>query len=209
MSLITPFLRRTLPLGLFVVLLAGCAGSPRLVEGNVTSFSTLTALPTPPTYRFERLPSQQAHSALWEPIEAQAQQALSKVGLRHAETDASLIIQIGAARGPLSENTRRNPWTTHYSLYYADPFYNPFGWGWSRWGMGWMMDRPHPLHHRAVTLVMRDAVSKEVVYETSAVHEDIWTDDPAIYGALFAQALSDFPQPPSGPRILSTPLPPK
>jgi len=204
------FQRLLLPLCL-VALLTGCASGARLVEGNVQSFSTLTALPTPPTYRFERLPSQQAHSATWEPLEAQAEQALRKVGLQRAEAseaEACLIVQIGAAHGPRPAATRYGPWTAHYSLYYADPFYGPWGWGmgWNRWGMGWMMDRPHPLHHRAVTLVLRDAASYEVVYESSAVHEDVWTDDPAIYGVLFEQALNGFPQPPSGPRVLSTPL---
>ena len=48
-------------------LLAGCAG-PRLVESDVSSFSTLSALPSPPTYRFERLPSQQAQAAAFAPI---------------------------------------------------------------------------------------------------------------------------------------------
>jgi len=202
------FYRRLLPLLCLTALLEGCASNSRLVEGNVTSFSTLNALPTPPTYRIERLPSQQAHSALWEPIEAGAQQALAKVGLQRADTDASLVVQLGAARGPMPSTVRRSPWAGHYySLYYADPFYSPFGWGWNRFGMGWMMDRPHPLHHRAVTLVLRDAASGQVVYETSAVHEDVWTDDPAIYGVLFEQALSDFPQPPSGPRVVSTPMP--
>ena len=43
------------------VLLAGCAG-PRLVESQVSSYSSLSALPSPPTYRFERLPSQQAQA---------------------------------------------------------------------------------------------------------------------------------------------------
>jgi len=201
------FHRLLLPLCL-IALLTGCASGPRLVEGNVNSFSTLTALPTPPTYRFERLPSQQAHSATWEPLEAQAEHALGKVGLQRADADARLIVQIGAAHGPRPATTRHSPWTAHYSLYYADPFYGPFGWGigWNRWGMGWMMDRPHPLHHRAVTLVLRDAASYEVLYESTAVHEDVWTDDPAIYGVLFEQALHGFPKPPSGPRVLSTPI---
>jgi len=208
------FYRRLLPLLCLTALLAGCTSSPRLVESNVASFSTLTALPTPPTYRMERLLSQQANSALWEPIETQAQQALDKLGLQRVHSDASLIVQVGAfvqigATQSLAPppTALRSPWASYYySLYYTDPF-GPFGWGWSRFGISYMMIKPFPQHHRAVTLVLRNAASGQVVYETFASHEDVWTDDPAIYGVLFEQALSDFPQPPSGPRVVSTPMP--
>lgn len=190
-----------LPMCLAVALLAGCAG-PRLVESEVSSFSTLTALPSPPTYRIERLPSQEAHAAAYGPIEAQAEQALARVGLRRDDTHPRLIAQIGAQGG----YTAPRSWP-----YYADPFYPRFGWGvgyGSRWGwgmgMGWMMDAPPTLYHRRVSLVLRDAATQQVVYETSAVYEDVWTDDPAIYGVLFNQALSGFPQPPRGPRTLRT-----
>ena len=42
------------------------------------------------------------------------------------------------------------------------------------------------------------------MYETSATYEDVWTRDPAIYGVLFDQALSGFPQPPQGQRSVRT-----
>ena len=61
--------------------LTGCA-SVRLVDSDVQSFSQLSALPAPATYRFERLPSQQAQSGQQDTIEAQAAQALAKVGMR-------------------------------------------------------------------------------------------------------------------------------
>ena len=57
-------------------LLAGCA-SVREVQSDVQSFSALTALPAPPTYRLELLPSQQAQALQFAAIEAQAQQALA------------------------------------------------------------------------------------------------------------------------------------
>ena len=50
--------------GLLAATLAGC-GAPRLVEGQVQSFSTLTAAPAPATYRIERLPSQQTPAKRW------------------------------------------------------------------------------------------------------------------------------------------------
>ena len=50
-----------LVVGLASALLAGCS-TTRVVEGQVQSFSTLAAVPTPATYRIDRLPSQQAPS---------------------------------------------------------------------------------------------------------------------------------------------------
>jgi len=47
------------------------------------------------------------------------------------------------------------------------------------------------------------------VYETSAVYEDVWTDDPAIYGVLFDQALTGFPRPPAGQRKVRTEITPQ
>lgn len=44
--------------------------------------------------------------------------------------------------------------------------------------------------------MLRDAATQQIVYETSAVHEDVWTSDPAIFGILFDAALTGFPQPP-------------
>ena len=53
---------------------------------------------------------------------------------------------------------------------------------------------------------MRDANTQAVVYETSAVHEDVWVSDPAVYGVLFDAALDGFPKPPQGPRQVRLPL---
>lgn len=188
-------------------LLAGCSG-PRLVEGDVTSYSTLTALPQPASYRIERLPSQQAYQANFAPIEAQAVAALARVGLQRDEAQPGLVAQLGAEAGYA---TPRN-WP-----YWGDPFYGRFGWGlgwgggWnSHWGLGmnWMMDAPPTLYRRAVSIVLRDAKSQQVVFESSAVFEDVWTRDPMIFGVLFDQALSGFPNPPAGPRKLRTELAP-
>lgn len=71
----------------------------------------------------------------------------------------------------------------------------------------WQVGAPAPLHRRVVSIVMRDARTQEVVYETSAVHEDVWVSDPAVYGVLFDAALTGFPQPPQGPRQVRIPLP--
>lgn len=196
---------------LSALLLAGCS-TTRVVESEVSSFSTLSALPAPPTYRLERLPSQQAQAVQFATIEAQAQQALARVGLQRDDANAKLVLQLGVQGGMVP-----NPYWSGYPRAYPFGGSWPYGrWGWSMgygrgWGGGmgmgmgmggWMMDAPPPLYHRKVSLVLRDAATQTIVYETSAVHEDIWTNDPAIFGVLFDAALSGFPQPPKGPRVV-------
>jgi hypothetical protein len=183
--------------------LAGCSTGPRLVEGQVQSFSTLAAVPVPATYRIERLPSQQRPP--FEPIAALAEQALARVGLTRDDAAPRLLVQIGVQAAAVPR---------------YDPFaygpYGPYPWGLSGWygrGWGWGLhgawdfSAPPPLHRRAVSLVLRDAATQAVVYETSAIHEDVWVSDPAVYGVLFDAALTGFPRPPQGPRQVRLPLP--
>ena len=204
-------LRFPIALGLVAsaLLLAGCS-TTRQVESNVNSFSSMAALPVPPTYRLERLPSQAANAVHFDAIESQAQQALTNVGLTRDDSNASLVLQLGAQAGFVP-----NPyWGPAYGAYpYGpSPFYGRWGWGFGYgrggWGLGmgsgWMMDTPTPLYQRKVSLILRDAKTQKIVYETSAVFEDVWTDDPAIYGVLFRQALAGFPTPPRGTRVVRT-----
>ncbi len=197
-----PRLFRCLWLLLAAAVLAGCA-STRTVDSTVSTYSTLPGLPSPPTYRLERLPSQQAQAAQFAPIEALAQQSLARVGLQRDDADARLVLQIGASAS--------TTWPASW------PYYGPAypGWGWGvgwggrggwGWGMGtgWMMDRPPTLYRREASLVLRDAATQKIVYETSAVYEDVWVNDPAIFGILFDAALTGFPAPPSGPRQVRT-----
>lgn len=185
-------------------LLAGCA-SVREVRSDVQSFSALAALPSPPTYRLELLPSQQAQAPQFAAVEALAQQALARVGLQRDDSQPSLVVQISAQ----ARYTRDSP---YYGAY--GPRWN-WGLGFGRgagWGMGlgfggFMFDTPPLLHYRAVSVVMREQRTQRIVYETSAVHEDVWTNDPAIFGTLFDAALSGFPNPPQGARQIRTPLP--
>ena len=194
--------RRWIPALLLCAVAAGLAGcsTQRLVDGRVQSFSTLAAVPSPATYRIERLPSQQMPS--FEPIAALADQALARAGLRRDDAAPRLLVQIGVQADTVPR---------------YDPFggpYGPYPWGFGGWygrgwGVGgiWRMGEPTPLHRRAVSVVMRDAQTQAVVYETSAVHEDVWVSDPAVYGVLLDAALQGFPQPPQGPRQVRLPLP--
>ena len=184
-------------------LLGGCA-THRVVEGDVRSFSQLPAAASaqqPMTYRLERLPSQQ--DASFDPILALAEQALARAGLARDDAGGQWVVQLGAQAG---FTPRRDP-------FYDGPGWAFGGWGWyggrGGWGMRgmWNLGEPAPLHRRAVSIVMRDARTQAVVYETSAVHEDVWVSDPAVYGVLFEAALNGFPQPPQGPRQVRIPLP--
>ncbi len=191
--------RRWIPallLGLTAALLAGCS-TTRVVEGRVQSFSTLAAAPAPATYRIERLPSQQAPS--FYAIATLAEQALARAGLQRDDAAPHLLVQLGVQ----ADTVQRH-----------DP-YGPDHWGMGGWyGRGWgvhgmlRFGAPTPLYRRAVSVLMRDARTQAVVYETSAVHEDVWVSDPAVYGVLFDAALNGFPQPPQGPRQVRLPLVP-
>lgn len=189
-------------------LLAGCA-SVREVQSDVQTYSALPGFPVPPTYRLELLPSQQAQAPQFAAIEAMAQQSLARVGLQRDDSRGSLVVQIGA----------QARYTRDMASYYGP--YAPYGprWNWGMgfgrgagWGMGvgfggFMFDTPPLLYYRAVSVVMREQNTQRIVYETSAVHEDVWTNDPVIFGTLFDAALSGFPNPPQGPRQIRTPLP--
>lgn len=190
--------------GAAALALAGCSTSPRLVDGRVQSYSTLNTAPAPATYRLERLPSQQTPS--FDPIASLADQALAKAGLQRDERAPRLLVQVALQADSVP---RADPWGYPYGPY---GWPGAFGAGWygRGWGVGglWRMGDLTPLHRRAVSVVMRDATTQAVVYETSAVHEDVWVSDPAVYGVLLEAALQGFPQPPQGVRQVRLPLPP-
>lgn len=193
--------------------LAGCS-TTRVVEGQVQSFSTLAALPSPATYRIDRLPSQQTPA--FDAIAALAEQSLARAGLQRDDAAPRLLVQIGVQAGTVPRYDPYWPYGPHgfygpYRGYYGWGHGGWYGRGWhGGWGVGglWRMGEPTPLHRRAVSLVMRDATTQATVYETSAVHEDVWVADPAVFGILFDAALAGFPKPSGGPRQVRIPLAP-
>ena len=187
----------TLPLLCAALWLTGCA-STRLVDSDVQSFSQLAGAPARSTYSFERLPSQQAQSAQQSAVEEQARLALAKVGLRQDNAAPFYRVQ-PHARIDLQA----------YPDYWDGP-----GWGWGGWGGGRgfygglsMRFPPPTLYRREVGLILREAASGTVVYETRAVHEGVWTDNPAVFAAMFDAALNGFPTPPTGPRRIVLEIP--
>ena len=187
----------TLPLLCAALWLTGCA-STRLVDSDVQSFSQLAGAPARATYSFERLPSQQAQGAQQSAVEDQARLALAKVGLRQDSAAPFYRVQAHARTDLLA-----------YPDYWDGP-----GWGWGGWGGGRgfygglsMRFPPPTLYRREVGLILREAATGNVVYETRAVHEGVWTDNPAVFAAMFDAALNGFPTPPSGQRRIVLEIP--
>jgi hypothetical protein len=178
--------------GLAGVVLAGCA-TGYLLDNNVQSFSGLGAMPASPTYRFERLPSQQASPGQSQ-LEAIADPALFKAGFRRDDAAPRYSVQVTARVQPVL-----SPW--------ADPWD-----GWGGWGMGFRgrgvglgfggpfprMERPW--YYREVGVIVRELPAGRVAYETHAMNDGPWAGDASILPAMFEAALQGFPTPPPGPR---------
>lgn len=221
--------RWTVAAALAALLLGGCASTYR-VDSQVESFANWTetgsasgtqataptALPqAPQTYRFERLPSQREGdpAARQNALESYARDALAQLGWTAVDGAAASpwTVQVSAS----SLRQARSPW---------DEPWPPF---WPMWGVGvgshgarvsgqlvWgpmfppmfpYNDRPY--YQRKLTLVVREAASGRVVYETRAAHDGPWNDAPGLWRAMVSAALRDFPAPPAGVREVNVDLP--
>ena len=188
-------------LALAAVTLSGCA-TGYLLDNNVQSFSSLPSLPPTPTYRFDRLPSQQASPGQAQ-LEALADPALFKAGLRRDDATPQYSVQVSAR-----VQQALSPW--------ADPWDRWGGWG--GWGGGFAgrgvgigfggsfprMERPWFL--REVAVVVRELPSNRVVYETHAGNDGPWGDNATVLPAMFDAALQGFPAAPAGMRRVNIQL---
>ncbi|MBN8751619.1 MULTISPECIES: DUF4136 domain-containing protein [Variovorax] len=202
-------MKRALSALLLTASLTGCATS-WVVDSDVKSFSSLAAVPPGATYRFDRLPSQQADGARQDSLEAMAAAALDKVGLRRDDAHPQYNAQIGAR-----VTAGLSPW--------ADPWLydGPWGYGWGggygyygrRWyGGGWyggpaFAPPANPWYEREVSIVLREAGSNRVVYETRARNDGPYTSSAAVLPVMFQAALQGFPNPPQGERRVNIELP--
>ena len=174
-------------------LLGGCAG-PYLLDNDVQSFSNLTAQPAPPTYRFERLLSQQAPGQA--ELEAMADPALHKSGLRRDDAAPHLSVQVSARMQRV-----------------VSPWAGPDDWGWGMRGRGFRHGRlwgglESPWYQREVTVIVRELPSNRTVFESRAVNDGPSLDGNAVFTAMFEAAMQGFPQPQPGPRKVSIQLSP-
>jgi hypothetical protein len=177
-------------LGAAALLLCGCAGG-YLLDNTVQSFSSLPALPAQTGYRFDRLPSQQ--SPAQAQLEAWADPALHKAGLRRDDANARFTVQVSGTLIPTL-----SPW--------ADPWRWGGGWGMGfhhrgyGFGMGGPWGMESPWYHRDVAVIVRELPGNRVVFESHAVNDGPWLDNTAVFPAMFDAAMQGFPNPPPGPR---------
>jgi len=205
------------------LLLSACSGL-RVVDNDVASFAqwpNATAPAPGSSYRFERLPSQQSTlpqsgiSGMELPqdqLEAMARTALDKVGWLNNPSSALFNVQVSAT----TRYAQRNP-------YNSGPGYAGFGGrgGFSGSGVsigggsagsfiGFSLPlgrSESPLYLREVSIVVRDAASNAVVFESRATHSGVWNDPRAVLPAMFEAALQGFPIPPAGARRINIEIP--
>lgn len=188
---------------LAAALLSGCA-SLNQVGAEVASFGGWPAGRHPGSYRFERLPSQQVELALQQQLEDAARPALAQAGFRPAaEGEAAAYTVQVAARSQRYERLGMDypfgwgPWPGFYSRY---PYHY--------WGgpLGWHAMPPQPWYEREVSLLVRDRVSGELLYESRARNDGAMAGGARLLEAMFRAALQDFPQASPTPRRVSVPL---
>jgi hypothetical protein len=203
------------------LLLSACAGL-RVVDNDVVSFAQWpNAAPPAPgpssRYRFERLPSQQSGlpqsgisgmELTQDQIETIARTALDKFGWQNMPAAASFNVQVSAT----TRYAQRNP--------YNSPAYGGFG-GFGNSGISigggtagsfigfsFPLGRSEPsLYLREVSIVVRDAASNAVAFESRATHSGIWNDPQKVLPAMFEAALQGFPTPPAGARRINIEIP--
>ena len=177
-------------------LLSGCA-SGYLLDNQVQAFSSLPSLPANPSYRFERLPSQQQFPGQFR-LEALADPALHRAGLRRDDAAPQYSVQVSARMQRVL-----SPWA------------DPWDWGWGGGlvyggpGFGYMAPFPRMQQiwfQRQVSVVVRELASGRVVFESHATNEGPWLDSNAVLGAMFEAALQGFPNAPAGPRRVDIPV---
>jgi outer membrane murein-binding lipoprotein Lpp len=185
-------------------LLAGCASTYRM-DSTVQSFSALSEVPPQAGYRYERLPSQ-VNDPMQPRLEAAADEALARVGLRRDDASPALSVQVWGR--------------TQYAV---SPWSQSRWGGWGGWGgvglgshsgvgLGVGIGIPlggidSPWYQREVGLVLREIATGRVVYETRAFHEGYWIDPARAWPALLGAALQGFPRPPPGLRRVDVTLP--
>ena len=188
--------------------LTGCATS-WVVDSDVKSFSSIGTVAPGATYRFDRLPSQQADGARQESLEAMAGAALDKVGLRRDDARPQYTAQIGA-RVTAGLSPWADPWLYNGPWGYG---YGGYGYYGRRWyGGGWyggpvFAPPANPWYELEVSIVLREAGSNRVVYETRARNDGPYTSSAAILPVMFQAALQGFPNPPQGERRVNIELP--
>ena len=186
--------------------LGGCAG-PRLIDSEVQSFTAAVPAQRPASYRLERLPSQTEGRAQ-EQLEAMAAVALAKVELTPAPLVSGAIAGTSAAAPTARYAVQVSAQVEAIVSPYGDPFFGGF-WG-HRSGRhfgGFGMSLESPWYRHAVHILLRDGVTGQPVYESSASFDGPWSDSGHLLPVVLDAALQGYPNPPAGPRKVVIELP--
>ena len=173
-------------------LLAGCAAG-YLLDNQVQTFSHIAAVPAQPTFRFERLLSQQVDPAQAQ-IEALADAALFQAGLRRDDAAPTYSVQV-SARVQRVLSPYAEPWGVGFGFWGR---HGGFGTGFPRMESPWFQ--------REVGIVVREVATQKVVYETRASNDGPYLDNTVVLPAMFQAAMQGFPNPPPGPRRIDIQL---
>lgn len=206
-------MRRLLLMGLLAsaAVLSGCASVMR-VDNEVQSFPQwpANAPQRGDRFAFERLPSQQTAtpSPGQDMLEGAVRDALVAWGLQLPTGNESVrwLVQVNAG----GQRLPRAPW-------------DPDPWDRTQWrisggiGLGGrhggialgfpLLNLESPYYFRELAVVVRDAATGRVVYETRAKHDGRWNDSPALWAAMARGALHDFPRPAPGVRQVNIDIP--
>ena len=181
-------------------LLTAC-GLPRNIDSDVQSFVGTPAAVTPTTYRFERLPSQ-ANAAHQSALEALAATALEGVGLTQDTAQPKYSVQVSVNVVQLG---RPYSGVGGYGGFGMRGFGGVGGFGGGA-PFGFMGE---PIWYRhSVQLLLRDAESNQLAYQTSPRFEGPWSDTVNLLPAILEAALQGYPNPPGGLRKIIIELPP-
>lgn len=185
-----------------VTLLGGCSGM-RIVDSDVAAFASTgdAAVSLPATYRFERLPSQQARPRERDAFEALLAPELERAGLRREDAAPAYTVQIDA----LTVRDAAAPWDDPRFIGGGYPLVTRHGLRVLPWGPDMRFESFY--FRRELRIIVRRLSDARVVFESHARHEDRWADDDAVLPAMLRAALQGFPAPSPGPRRVQIEIP--
>ena len=187
------------------LLLCGCA-STRMIDSEVKSFAATPAAPLHATYRFERLPSQEA-SAHQTRLEGMTARAMAKAGPVLTTDNPAYSLQVDLQIMRLPRDPRYDPWMSGYGPIGRVGVHVGLG-GYGGFGPGGMDLFTETVWYRnSVHLVLRELSSQAVAFESTAVFESPWPDSSNIIPVMLEAALQGFPMPPEGKRTVTLELP--
>lgn len=177
-------------------LLLGACATTRVVDSEVRSYAGIVVPQPKASFRFDRLLSQQTtqaqEQAFQQRLEAMATTALADIGLSQVDQQAQYTVQVSAsvelvARAPVFPGPRLGGfWGIHQPL---------FGTGMGVGvGIGMANYMEPPWSRYGVHLLIRDAATNALVFESTAQHIGPWSDATNMLPAVLRAALRDYPQ---------------